>query len=117
MKKYNKEKKKRQGGRLTVGWTKLAEEINKKHGGRKTGAQTSQHWTRVMCPSLARGPWTEEEEKLLFEAIRKHGISSWATISRVVGTRSDGNCKYHYTTLRAADVVVRHPSLSSLSCG
>lgn len=39
----------------------------------KTEVQCLHRWTKVLNPDLTKGPWTEDEDKLVLSLVTKHG--------------------------------------------
>lgn len=62
-------------------WTEVAEVI----AGRNN-EQCRDRWSDKINPTLGRGKWTDEEDKLLLEAVGNLGTSSWKGVSERLGT-------------------------------
>jgi nuclear transport factor 2 (NTF2) superfamily protein len=52
---------KKHGGK---NWKKIAESL---HG--RTDVQCLHRWQKVLNPSLVKGPWTEEEDRLVLQLV------------------------------------------------
>uniref|UniRef100_A0A3P9B4H7 Small nuclear RNA activating complex polypeptide 4 n=1 Tax=Maylandia zebra TaxID=106582 RepID=A0A3P9B4H7_9CICH len=59
-------------------------------------AQLIYRWNQVLDPSLKRGPWTKQEDKLLLQAVARHGEKNWWKIRLEVPGRTDGGCRDRY---------------------
>lgn len=57
-------------------------------------------WHNHLNPDVAKGPLTEDEEKIIFNAQKKYG-NKWSEISKLLNGRTDSLIKnYFYSTLR-----------------
>jgi len=74
-------------------------EISQKLSTNKTPVQCSQRWKRVLDPKLIKGSWTVEEEDQLLNLVDDQGMS-WAQVAKVLGDRSDGQCRYWYMKIQ-----------------
>ena len=91
--KYQKASNDLQGGTGTKGhWTKeedfmLADAV-RKNGGKnwkkiaeslpgRTDVQCLHRWQKVLNPSLVKGPWTEEEDRLVLHLVETNGPQKW----------------------------------------
>lgn len=45
-------------------------------------------WGIIEEEGWRKGPWTAEEDKLLFEYVRLHGEGRWNSVARIVGNNS-----------------------------
>ncbi|MED6232932.1 hypothetical protein ATANTOWER_004432, partial [Ataeniobius toweri] len=53
-------------------------------------------WNQVLDPSLKRGPWTKEEDRLLLQAVSCHGEKCWWKVRLEVPGRTDSACRDRY---------------------
>ena len=55
--------------------------------GVRTDVQCLHRWQKVLRPGLAKGPWTEEEDRIVREMVMKHGVGNikWSVIASNVG--------------------------------
>ena len=53
---------------------------------------------RHINPGLNKGYWSKEEEEKLIELVNING-KKWATISKIIGTRSGKQIRLHYTNI------------------
>ncbi|KAM4745336.1 snRNA-activating protein complex subunit 4 [Anableps anableps] len=63
--------------------------------GRDT-AQLIYRWNQVLDPSLKKGPWTQEEDRRLLQAVARHGEKCWWKVRLEVPGRTDGACRDRY---------------------
>ncbi|XP_030579652.1 snRNA-activating protein complex subunit 4 isoform X1 [Archocentrus centrarchus] len=59
-------------------------------------SQLIYRWNQVLDPSLKKGPWTKQEDKLLLQAVARHGEKNWWKIRLEVPGRTDGGCRDRY---------------------
>jgi len=38
-------------------------------------------WQKVLNPEMIKGPWTEEEDRILMENVRRYGAHNWSIIA------------------------------------
>ncbi|KAF2280129.1 ketoacyl-synt-domain-containing protein [Westerdykella ornata] len=87
--------------RLSIGvkeygpqWPLVAEEV-----GTRSADQCAKRWQHSLDPSLDHSKWTEEEDKELLDAVKKHG-RAWKHIqTQYFPGRATNNVKNRYTTL------------------
>jgi hypothetical protein len=65
-----------------------------KHLGGRLGKQCGQRWHQHLRPEIKKDPWTEDEDKLLFELYEKMG-NKWAEIAKHLPGRSDNAIRRH----------------------
>lgn len=76
-------------------WNKIALFV----GNGRSRSQCSQRWIRVLDPKISKNHWTEEEEALLIDLVKKFGNKNWMKVSLCMGNRSDVQCRYRYKHL------------------
>ena len=93
-------------------WTKEEDEklrqLVEKHGKRfnliskeletRTFYQCQQRWCRSLDPSLRKGPWTEEEDEKLQNAVKLHG-KRWLLVMGMIPGRSSDQCRLRHAFL------------------
>jgi hypothetical protein len=77
-------------------WKRIAEFV----GNDKTSSQCSQRWSRALNPSLSKEQWTEEQDRELCEYVAEYGEHSWACVTKLIGCRSDVQCRYRFEQLK-----------------
>ena len=55
--------------------------------------QCSQHWKKVLDPTLVKGFWTPLEDSKLLELKTDPAQHSWKEVSDAIGTRSAKQCR------------------------
>lgn len=43
--------------------------------------QCLHRWQKVLNPSLIKGPWTEEEDRMVLHLVEKNGPQKWTVIA------------------------------------
>lgn len=64
---------KKNGGK---NWKKIAEALPG-----RTDVQCLHRWQKVLNPSLVKGPWTEEEDRLVLHLVETNGPQKWTQIA------------------------------------
>eukprot|EP01038_Epipyxis_sp_PR26KG_P008280 gene8280-11209_t len=59
----------------------------------KTEVQCLHRWTKVLNPSLMKGPWTEQEDQKVVELVTKHGPKKWSLIAQQLPGRIGKQCR------------------------
>lgn len=59
----------------------------------KTEVQCLHRWTKVLNPSLTKGPWTLEEDNRVVELVRLHGAKKWSLIASFLPGRIGKQCR------------------------
>lgn len=70
-------------------WSALASGL----GGGRTDAQCQHRWEKVLNPALIKGPWTEEEDRLIVELVEQHGAKKWSVIANEISGRIGKQCR------------------------
>ena len=78
-------------------------EISKKMAGR-TGIQCRLRWNKLKL-GLKRGQWTEYEDNLLKEWIKKKGPNNWEECGRFIHGRNGKQCREHWNNCLKPDLI------------
>ena len=78
-------------------------EISKKMAGR-TGIQCYLRWNKLKL-GLKRGQWTEYEDNLLIEWIKKKGPNNWEECGRFIHGRNGKQCREHWNNCLKPDLI------------
>lgn len=79
----------------TDNWTIIAQRV----GNGRSRAQCSQRWLRGLNPTISKVSWSQEEDNLLIDTVKRFGSKSWGKIAAVLGNRCDVQCRYRYNLL------------------
>lgn len=80
-------------------WNDIAKQMNN-----RTPRQCRERYANYLRPNLINGPWTKEEDNLLFDLYEKYG-PRWSLISQSFKSRSSVNIKNHHSSLTSQKIV------------
>eukprot|EP01089_Gocevia_fonbrunei_P019137 TRINITY_DN6675_c0_g2_i3.p1 TRINITY_DN6675_c0_g2~~TRINITY_DN6675_c0_g2_i3.p1 ORF type:complete len:317 (+),score=95.79 TRINITY_DN6675_c0_g2_i3:144-953(+) len=80
-------------------WIKI-----QKHVPGRTDVQCRERWVNILNPQLNNGPWTDEEDVRLKDAIEKFGIGKWSQIANALHPRTDNQCWRRWKSLNVEQV-------------
>ncbi|XVF22606.1 hypothetical protein REPUB_Repub12eG0185900 [Reevesia pubescens] len=69
-------------------WKKIAEWVPD-----RTDVQCLHRWQKVLNPNLVKGPWSKEEDDLIFELVEKQGKKKWSEIAKYLPGRIGKQCR------------------------
>ncbi len=69
-------------------WKKIAEELPG-----RTDVQCLHRWQKVLNPSLIKGPWTDEEDRMVLHLVDKNGPQKWTNIAEHLPGRIGKQCR------------------------
>ena len=59
----------------------------------KSEVQCLHRWSKVLNPSLVKGPWTDEEDKKVVELVGQYGAKKWSAIANALPGRIGKQCR------------------------
>lgn len=59
----------------------------------RTASQISSRWEKCIDPSLTKGPFTPEEDRIVLEYVEKYGATNWPRLAAMLGQRSPKQCR------------------------
>jgi hypothetical protein len=77
-------------------WSKIQQ-----HVPGRTDVQCRERWVNVLNPELNSGPWAQEEDDKLKQAIQVHGLGKWAAVAQLLYPRTDNQCWRRWKALHA----------------
>lgn len=69
-------------------WKKIANLL-----GDRTDVQCLHRWNKVLNPEMIKGPWTDEEDRILVASVEKYGAQNWSTIAQFLEGRIGKQCR------------------------
>lgn len=64
-------------------------------GNGRSDVQCLHRWQKVLRPGLVKGPWTEEEDRIILECINA-GITKWSEIAERIPGRIGKQCRERF---------------------
>ena len=70
-------------------------------------------WFNHLNPNVSKGPLTDEEESIVFQALKTHG-NKWADIAKLLNGRTDNVVKNHFYTILRKQIrkIIRHMKIN-----
>jgi len=64
-------------------------------GSNRSSVQCLHRWNKVLKPGLVKGPWTKEEDEVVFNMVMKHGVGGvrWSVIANHLRGRIGKQCR------------------------
>jgi hypothetical protein len=59
----------------------------------RSGKQVLSHWKKVANPSIVRGSWTGQEDKLILTWVMQYGPQKWANLADLLPGRIAKQCR------------------------
>jgi len=58
----------------------------------RTDIQCKNRWEYVILPGITKGPWTDEEDRIIIDSV-KNGITKWSEIAKKIKGRIGKQCR------------------------
>ena len=59
----------------------------------KTAQQIMERWKKVLDPTLTKGSWTGEEDKIIINYVQRYGTKSWTKLAALLPGRVGKQCR------------------------
>ncbi|GJN14609.1 hypothetical protein PR202_gb01455 [Eleusine coracana subsp. coracana] len=59
----------------------------------RTEVQCLHRWQKVLNPELVKGYWTQEEDDIIIDMVKKHGPKKWSVIAKALDGRIGKQCR------------------------
>ncbi|GJM88788.1 hypothetical protein PR202_ga05353 [Eleusine coracana subsp. coracana] len=59
----------------------------------RTEVQCLHRWQKVLNPELVKGSWTQEEDDIIINMVKKHGPKKWSVIAKALDGRIGKQCR------------------------
>lgn len=69
-------------------WKKIAERLKD-----RTDVQCLHRWQKVLNPEMKKGPWTEEEDRILIQKVHEYNAQNWSQIAQFLEGRIGKQCR------------------------
>eukprot|EP01080_Neovahlkampfia_damariscottae_P006114 gene6114-10121_t len=69
-------------------WKRVSEQLEG-----RTPIQCLHRWQKVLNPFIVKGPWSEEEDKICYALVQKHGANNWTEIAEHIPGRIGKQCR------------------------
>ncbi|CZT12187.1 uncharacterized protein RAG0_16107 [Rhynchosporium agropyri] len=79
-------------------WRELAKSVPG-----RSNKDCRRRWWNSLADGPAKGPWSENEDERLIEAVQKHG-TNWSQVSLAVGSRNSDQCLSHWNHVLDPDI-------------
>lgn len=63
------------------------------HLPKRSPSQVAARWEKCLDPSITKGPFTPDEDRLIAEYVRENGARGWPRITRILPHRSSKQCR------------------------
>jgi hypothetical protein len=78
-----------------VKWTECSKNIKG-----RCGKQCRERWVNILNPGVKKGNWTDQEQTLIFENLKKY-FTSWSLMAKELEGRTENSIKnYFYSSIR-----------------
>lgn len=79
-------------------WRELAKSVPG-----RSNKDCRRRWWNSLADGTAKGPWAEEEDERLIEAVKRLG-TNWSQVARAVGSRNSDQCSSHWSQVLDPDI-------------
>ena len=70
----------------------------------KTIQQVSERWSKVVNPTLVKGSWTRQEDEVIIEFVKQHGVKNWTKLAALLPGRIGKQCRERWRNHLDPDV-------------
>jgi myb proto-oncogene protein len=86
-------------------WHEIAGQLHQEiPDSRRTPTQCFAKYQRSLNPNLTKSKWSEEEDRILYEAVKLYGLKNWGQVANCLDGRTGQQCLHRYQKTLSPDI-------------